>query len=135
LEAEALDHCLAAGDGALSQRFFAKTSKIIDASWDAAVGTDLGFAEIKGPRTPMVRFLNWYMEKMHKAAQHDAQVSIAFLKVINMLTPAPSILHPRIIWRVLKGNLRSQRRAGSARQEHAHSSLQRGSELPPAHSQ
>ena len=40
-------------------------------SWNAAVGNDLGFAEVEGPRTPMVRFLNWYLGKVHVAAHHE----------------------------------------------------------------
>jgi 2-polyprenyl-6-methoxyphenol hydroxylase-like FAD-dependent oxidoreductase len=106
MEAAALGECLADGRDRLAKRFFAKASKIIDISWSAAVGNDLGYSEVEGPRTPMVRFLNWYIGKLHIAAHNDAQVSIAFLKVINMLAPAPSMMHPRIVWRVIKGNLR-----------------------------
>jgi 2-polyprenyl-6-methoxyphenol hydroxylase-like FAD-dependent oxidoreductase len=105
MEAAALGECLADGRNRLDKRFFARASKIIDVSWNTAVGNDLGFPEVEGPRTPMVRFLNWYIGKLHIAAHNDAQVSIAFLKVINMLAPPPSILHPRIVWRVMKGNL------------------------------
>lgn len=105
MEALALDECLAVGQDQLGQRFFARASKIIDISWSAAVGNDLSYPEVAGPRTPMVRFLNWYIGKLHVAAHYDAQVSIAFLKMINMVAPASSILHPRIVWRVLKGNL------------------------------
>jgi 2-polyprenyl-6-methoxyphenol hydroxylase-like FAD-dependent oxidoreductase len=105
MEAAILDECLAAGRGRLAKRFFSKASKIIDESWRAAVGNDLRFPEVEGVRTPMQRFLNWYIQKLHVAAHNDSQVSIAFLKVINMLAPAPSIMHPRIVLRVLKGNL------------------------------
>jgi 2-polyprenyl-6-methoxyphenol hydroxylase-like FAD-dependent oxidoreductase len=105
LEAEALGECLGNGHNQLAKQFFAKASKIIDVSWAAAVGTDLGFSEVEGPRTPLVRFLNWYLGQVHRAAHNDAQVSIAFLKVINMIAPPPTILHPRIIGRVLKENL------------------------------
>lgn len=115
LEAEALGACLSKCQGALAKRFFAKASQIIDVSWSAAVGTDLGFPEIEGQRTPRVRFLNWYIGKLHVAAHTDAQVSIVFLKVINMVAPPPSMLHPRILWRVLKGNLWSSQRKASVR--------------------
>ena len=135
LEAVALGECLAENDGKLSRRFFGRAGKIIDTSWDAAVGTDLGFAEIEGPRTLLVRFLNWYMEKVHRAAQRDAAVSIAFLKVINMLAPPPSMLHPRIVWRVLQGNLWPDRRAGSEQQEMSHRSPEHELETTAVHSQ
>jgi 2-polyprenyl-6-methoxyphenol hydroxylase-like FAD-dependent oxidoreductase len=106
MEAKALGECLADGRDRLAKRFFAKASKIIDVSWSAAVGNDMGYREVEGSRTPLMRFLNWYIAKLHIAAHNDAQVSIAFLKVINMLAPAPSMMHPRIVWRVIKGNLR-----------------------------
>jgi len=108
MEAVALGEALAQGYDKLARNFLARASKIIDASWGAAVGNDLSYAEVEGRRTPMVRFINWYMGKVHIAAHKDAQVSIAFLKLINMLAPPPSILHPSIVWRVIKGNLQSQ---------------------------
>jgi 2-polyprenyl-6-methoxyphenol hydroxylase-like FAD-dependent oxidoreductase len=115
LEAVVLDECLAAGRARLAGRFYGRASTIVDDAWDAAVGTDLGFDEVEGPRTPMVRFLNWYIGKVHAAARKDAQVSIAFLRVINMLAPPPSILHPRVVWRVLKANLGAGRREQAAK--------------------
>lgn len=103
LEAAALSESLANGRRALAKRFFARASRVIDDPWSAAVGTDLGYAEVEGERTPMVRFLNWYIGKLHIAAHQDAQVSIAFLKMINMIAPPPSILRPGILWRVFNG--------------------------------
>jgi 2-polyprenyl-6-methoxyphenol hydroxylase-like FAD-dependent oxidoreductase len=117
VEAVALGECLANGHDELAKRFFAQASKIIDTSWSAAVGNDLGFPEVEGPRTPMLRFLNWYVGKVHLAAHNDARVSIAFLKVINMVAPPPSIMHPRIAWRVMKGNLWPGRRQANGVEE------------------
>ena len=114
MEAEALGECLANDRKRLAKEFFAKVSKIIDVSWSAAVGNDLGYPEVEGPRTPMVRFFNWYIKKLHKAAHTDAQVSIAFLKMINMVAPPATILQPRMIWRVIKGNLRTRQRNARA---------------------
>jgi flavin-dependent dehydrogenase len=105
MEAKALGDCLENGRKGLSGRFFGEAAKIIDLSWDTAVGNDLNFPEVEGPRTPMVRFLNWYIDKVHLAAHHDSQVSVAFLKVINMVAAPPTILQPGIVWRVIRGNL------------------------------
>jgi 2-polyprenyl-6-methoxyphenol hydroxylase-like FAD-dependent oxidoreductase len=114
MEAAVLRECLANGETQLAKRFFTKAGKIIDIPWNAAIGNDLGFPEVEGPRSLLVRFLNWYLGKLHLAAHTDAQVSIAFLKVINMVAPPSSILHPQIVWRVMKENLGSSRRKGSA---------------------
>jgi 2-polyprenyl-6-methoxyphenol hydroxylase-like FAD-dependent oxidoreductase len=119
LEAVALAECLVNGHRALAKRFFARASRIIDVSWTAAVGNDVCFPEVEGPRTPLTRFLNWYVDKLHTAAYSDATVSIAFLKVINMVAPPPSMLHPRIVWRVVKGNLWPDRHQGGLVEEQA----------------
>ena len=105
LESVALHECLSIGKDQLAKRFFARASKIVDDSWGAAVGNDLAYPEVEGQRTLMMRFLNWYVGKLQVAAHTDTQVFIAFLRVINMVAPPPSIMHPRIVWRVLKGNL------------------------------
>jgi 2-polyprenyl-6-methoxyphenol hydroxylase-like FAD-dependent oxidoreductase len=105
VEARALGNCLAGGESRLAQRFFARASKIIDIPWSTAVGNDLRFPAIEGPRSPLTNFINWYVGKLHRAAHHDPAVSIAFLKVVNLLAPPPSILRPSVLWRVIRGNL------------------------------
>lgn len=106
LEVAALDGCLAKGEARLAQRFFKQAAKIIDIPWETAVGNDLRFPEVEGPRSPMTRFVNWYIEKLHHAAHRDPVVSVAFLKVVNLVAPPPSVMQPGIVWRVLWGNLR-----------------------------
>lgn len=117
LEAQALDGCLAGGEAGLAQRFFGQARKIVDIPWSTAVGNDLRFPEVEGPRSKMTRFVNWYVGRLHHAARHDAVVSVAFLKVVNLLAPPPSIMQPAIMWRVLKGNLGGRRPAATQRSE------------------
>lgn len=105
LEAEALEACLTQGQAGLGKRFFAATREIVDEAWQTAVSSDLSFEGVQGERSPALRFLHWYMARLHAAARRDAQVSIAFIKVLNMLAPQQSVLHPRILWRVLKAYL------------------------------
>ncbi|MCB0114551.1 MAG: hypothetical protein KDD84_10690 [Caldilineaceae bacterium] len=104
LESLTLGNCLSQGESRLAERFFKEAAKIVDIPWSTAVGNDLRFPEIEGQRTPMTRFINWYVSKLHHAAGNDASVSIAFLQVINLLKPPPSLMHPRIMWRVWRGN-------------------------------
>lgn len=105
IEAGALHACLAAGKQALALRFFRAASKVLDGPWSIAVGNDLRYPHVEGPRTMMGRFVNWYISKLHIAAHHDAAVSMAFLRVVNMIDPPPSLLRPRTALRVLRGNL------------------------------
>ncbi len=105
LQAVALRDGLGAGGAPLWQQFFRRTARIVDVPWNIAVGADLGFAQTEGPRGPMVKFLNWYIAKLHRAAHRDAAVALAFHRVANLVAPPLSILAPRIAWRVLRGNL------------------------------
>ena len=105
LQALALRDCLDARGVPLWLRFFRRAMRIVDAPWNIAVGADLAYAQTEGPRGPMVNFLNWYIDKAHRAAHRDPVVAHAFHKVANLVAPPPSILSPRIAWRVLRGNL------------------------------
>jgi hypothetical protein len=112
LEALVLRECLAGGTEQLARSFFRKAGKVVDIPWSIAVGSDLRFPEVDAPRSAMVRFINWYMGRLHVAAWHDPAVALAFQKVANLMAPPPSVLHPGVAFRVLRGNLRP---TGSAR--------------------
>jgi len=106
LQAAELDRCLAAGDGGLAKRFFSAAAKVIDAPWTMAVGGDLRYDGVEGARTGMVKFVNWYIGKLHIAAASDPAVARAFHRVANLLDPPPSLMQPGMAVRILQGNLR-----------------------------
>ncbi|HRL14079.1 MAG TPA: tryptophan 7-halogenase [Aggregatilineales bacterium] len=105
-EIAALHACLAQGSQRLAPRFFKAASKVIEQAWEISAGSDLKIPGVQGKRTPKVKFVNWYMSKLLKAGHHDRVVTTAFLHVINFAAPPPSLMHPRIALRVLRGNLR-----------------------------
>ncbi|MBI1880764.1 MAG: monooxygenase, partial [Chloroflexi bacterium] len=113
LEAVALHKCLAEGSGQVAQRFFQKVSKVVDIPWNIAVNNDRRFVEPEKPASLMTRFINWYMGKLHIAARRDLVAALAFLKVINLMTPPQSVLHPHIALRVLWSNLRPVKAVGA----------------------
>lgn len=110
LESQVLDECLESGgagkeeDRTLAARFFNKAARVIDIPWSIAVGNDLRMPETTGRRTAGVRFINWYMARLHRAAHSDPALSSAFLRVANLLADPPALLRPPVIWRVLRGN-------------------------------
>jgi len=53
----------------------------------------------------MLRFINWYIDKLHLAATEDSTLTIAFLKVVNLMMPPSSLLRPAMARRVWLGNL------------------------------
>lgn len=109
LQSVALGECLAEGDKRLAQRFFVKAAKVVDTPWSIAVGNDLRMPETVGPRNAGVNFVNWYISKLHKAAHHDAELALAFMNVANLVASSPSVMHPRLAWRVLMGNVGKRR--------------------------
>ena len=110
-EAALLHECLGEGDADLARRFFGAAKAAINTPWDIAVGNDLRHPQVQGPRPPKVRFINWYIGKLHLAARHDAVLATAFLRVANLEAPPAQLLHPAIVMRVIRGNL--FRRAGA----------------------
>ncbi len=110
LEAEVLAECLASPERApLWQRFFRRAARVVDIPWSIAVGNDLRMKETTGRRTVAVRVINAYISRLHRAAHRDAVLAVAFHRVANLLAPPPSLFHPRIVWRVWRGNLRLHR--------------------------
>ena len=88
------------GDG-LARRFFRDAAKLIDGPWSIAVGTDLRFPEVAGPRSLKVHFVNAYVHRLHRAATADPVLGAAFLRVLNLIDPPTALLAPSIMWRVL----------------------------------
>jgi 2-polyprenyl-6-methoxyphenol hydroxylase-like FAD-dependent oxidoreductase len=113
LQAMELENALALGkrDVELAKAFFRRAAKVVDTPWSIAVGNDLRIPETVGRRTAGVKFINWYISKLHKAAHTDPVPALAFHRVGNLLASPPSIMHPRIAARVLWGNLLLARKA------------------------
>lgn len=104
-EAALLQQCLEAGDGDLAHRFFVAAKDAIDVPWDIAVGNDLRHPKVQARRSPKVRFINWYIGKLHMAARNDAELATAFLRVANLEAPPSLLLSPANLLRVIRGNL------------------------------
>ena len=104
-EAALLADCLRAGDADLAPRFFNAAKAAIDVPWDIAVGNDLRHPQVKGARPAKVKFINWYIGKLHMAARHDGALAVAFLEVANLKARPERLLHPAVVARVIWGNL------------------------------
>jgi 2-polyprenyl-6-methoxyphenol hydroxylase-like FAD-dependent oxidoreductase len=113
LEAQALHTCLADGPSRLAPRFFRAAAKLIDNAWEIAAGSDLKMPQVEGERSLMVRFSNWYMDRLVHAAQRDPVVTRAFYEVIDFRASPSSLMYPPIALRVLWANLRSERISAS----------------------
>jgi 2-polyprenyl-6-methoxyphenol hydroxylase-like FAD-dependent oxidoreductase len=102
LETLALRDCLVAGRQDIAKRFFRAASQIIDIPWQIAVGSDLQHPRVEGMRTTQVRFINWYIGNLYRAARDDAVLASRFLEVANLTRQPATLLDPRVAFRVWK---------------------------------
>jgi hypothetical protein len=82
---------------------------VVEIPWTIAVGNDMRIPETVGRRTVGVKPVNWYLSQLHKAAHTDPVAALALHRVGNLLAPPSSLMHPRIVVRVLWENLRPSR--------------------------
>jgi 2-polyprenyl-6-methoxyphenol hydroxylase-like FAD-dependent oxidoreductase len=113
LEALALRDCIHADARSLARVFFRRAARVIDVPWDTAVGADLQFDHVRGTRPVKVRLVNRYLARLHIAAENDPVLSLAFLRVLNLLDRPERLLAPANAVRVLRGN-RPRRRPALA---------------------
>ncbi|WP_432896786.1 FAD-dependent oxidoreductase [Micromonospora matsumotoense] len=104
LQASELARLLRAAPDGLARRFFRRAARVIDVPWAIAVGTDLRFAEVPGPRSLRVRLTNAYVHRLHAAATADPALGAAFLRVLNLVDPPGRLLVPAVAARVLTGS-------------------------------
>ena len=101
LEALAL-RSLLAGGVSQPRRYFRDIARLVDVAWDMAVGGDLAFPQVPGPRPAKVRLVNAYLARLQAAAASDASLATAFIRVIGMLDRPETLLRPDRVIRVLR---------------------------------
>ena len=117
VEAIALRDALRGGERDLSRRFFHAAAKPVAIAWQMAAGADLSLPQVDGRRTVSLRVSNWYTERVLRAAESDGAVAEDFYRVMNMVDPPSSLLHPSVLRRVASAN--SVRRQRNRRAETA----------------
>jgi 2-polyprenyl-6-methoxyphenol hydroxylase-like FAD-dependent oxidoreductase len=105
LQAIELHRTLAERANNLASCFLERAARVIETPWAIAAGNDLRMQETHGRRPFETRFFNWYIARLQRAAHRDPAVSLAFHRVANLLAAPPTLLHPRVALRVLRGNL------------------------------
>lgn len=108
-EALALGTALDLGLEDVHRRFLAAAARVIDTPWQLAVGADLAIPAVRGERTFRTRLLNGYIAWLQGAAEHDAHVALAFVRVVHLVAPPESLVSPGMVARVLWQRLRRAR--------------------------
>lgn len=83
----------------LWRSYFKQAAKVIDIPWQMAVGEDFRWAETVGPKPPGTDLINRYMARLYRMMAEDTVVYGQFLRVMNLLDPPTSLMHPRLLWR------------------------------------
>ena len=93
---------LLAGGVPQPRRYFRDIARLVDVAWDMAVGGDLAFPQVPGPRPMTVRLVNAYLARLQAAAASDASLATAFIRVVGMLDRPETLLRPDRVIRVLR---------------------------------
>ncbi|SPT58628.1 MULTISPECIES: FAD-dependent oxidoreductase [Actinomadura] len=102
LEALVLRRCLEDGPRGLTRRYFRAVGKALNDPWRMAVAADLSMPEVEGRRTPAIRVMNAYVDRVQAAAARDADVAERFFRVIGLLDPPPALMRPSVMARALR---------------------------------
>jgi 2-polyprenyl-6-methoxyphenol hydroxylase-like FAD-dependent oxidoreductase len=106
LEAAALRDSLAGGEAELARRFFWAAAKPVGRAWQLANGGDLALTSATAKLPLPVRMTNSYIGALHAAATRDHALVRQFVRVTQLLDPPTALMRPRVLLRVVSGNLR-----------------------------
>ncbi len=106
LEAVALHRMLRRQGTVDAGRYFRTIARLLDVPWNVAVGADLALPQVPGRRTAKVRLVNAYIAQLHAAAESDAALATAFVRVVGMLDRPETLLRPDRVLRVLRARRR-----------------------------
>ena len=112
LEATALAEEIDRGGAGIEERLHRRCAAIVDGPWRIVVGADLLIPGVRGEAPPGHAMISTYLRRVQLAARRDPVVAAAFLRVVNLLAPPPSLMAPAIAWRVLRGGIREPAPAG-----------------------
>lgn len=81
-------------------------ARAVDPAWDIAAGADLAFPGVEGTRSLKIRVANAYIPRLHAAAEYDAALGAAFLRVAALQDRPGALFRPGVVFRVAKNALR-----------------------------
>jgi 2-polyprenyl-6-methoxyphenol hydroxylase-like FAD-dependent oxidoreductase len=102
LQAQVLGDCLREGTTDLARRYFRAAAKPIGVAWQFAVGGDLSLPEVEGHRPMALRLSNRYVDRLQTVAETDVAVAEQFIRVVGLLDPPATLLHPKMLLRAAR---------------------------------
>jgi 2-polyprenyl-6-methoxyphenol hydroxylase-like FAD-dependent oxidoreductase len=83
--------------------YYKRAHRLEDVAWKISTGGDLRFAAVEGRRTPDMRIMNAYLDRLTTAARTDAVLARKFVMVAGFVDRPESLFRPSVVWRVLRG--------------------------------
>ena len=115
-----LRELLRAGTPDLAGRTAKAFAAVAATPWTLATGADRRFPGMPAKPLPE-RVLDRYLDRLLEVATCDHELSVAFSRVLNLAAAPPTLLAPRIAWRVLRPSsrpiVREARRQRTAREQ------------------
>ncbi len=108
LEAVALREQLARGP-LDPKAYYRQAHRLEDVAWKISTSGDLRYPEVEGTRTPDMKVMNAYLDRLTLAARTDPVLAQAFLKVAGFIERPESFFKPSVLVRVLRGSRRARR--------------------------
>jgi 2-polyprenyl-6-methoxyphenol hydroxylase-like FAD-dependent oxidoreductase len=106
LEALQLHHALRTrGRERLATRYFDRIEPVVDDAWRLAAGADFRYPGTTGPKPRGTDLLNRYLARLTRKAHTDGALAESFMRVVAMESRPTALVHPRVVWRVLKPSL------------------------------
>jgi 2-polyprenyl-6-methoxyphenol hydroxylase-like FAD-dependent oxidoreductase len=93
----------------LAQRFFQQVATVVSIPWQLAISQDFCYPQTVGDKPRGTDLMNRYIALVHRATLRDRVVGEVFFRVMNLMVPPVSLLHPRIVWRVWREWVRADR--------------------------
>jgi 2-polyprenyl-6-methoxyphenol hydroxylase-like FAD-dependent oxidoreductase len=81
----------------LAHWFFSDIAKILDVSWEMAVGEDFKYPATKGKRPVTFAASRWFKDRI--MAANDTEVAKQFYRVMHFVDKPTKLLNPRILYR------------------------------------
>jgi 2-polyprenyl-6-methoxyphenol hydroxylase-like FAD-dependent oxidoreductase len=106
MEAEELARLAGRSARALTEPGFAahvhkRFARIVAFPWAAATGDDFRIPTTIGARTPGLRWMHGYMDRVFALATRDRAIATQLTRVLNLVDSPGTLFKPRILWKAM----------------------------------
>src|SRR5262249_7916944 len=93
---------------ALTANFRQRVGDVVELPWRLAMSEDLRLPQTPGHRTWTMRFMHWYLARLHEAAGVSERVARRVYTVSNLLRPRRTLFSRDVLADVLLGAKRRE---------------------------